>query len=142
MAGIVTDPRQAHTLSEFLSTMADSSVITYPKLSFIEKRNGIEFPVKNILNDYLFELKNVAKVVVLNESEQNKYFYRPKILSSDIYDTTELWYVILMINDMCDVKEFTNSSIKMLHKDDMAKYIPMIYDAERAAIETYNGLHS
>lgn len=116
MATQVTDPRSAHTLSEFLSAMASSSVISYTKLSFIEKRDGIEYTVKNVLSDYIYELKQRALVITLDEQQELKYFYRPKLLSSDTYGSTELYYAILLLNDMCDVKDFCINPIKMLTK--------------------------
>jgi hypothetical protein len=141
MASTVTDPRKAHTLSEFLSAMASSSAVSYYKLSFIEKRNRIEYTVKNILSDYIYELKQASRLVTLTEQQELKYFYRPKILSSDVYGSTELYYIILAINDICDIKEFNINPIRMLTKDDMTDLISKIYNIEKSAIEAYNNIH-
>ncbi len=35
-----------------------------------------------------------------------KYKYRPKLLSYDIYDNAELYYIILRLNDLYNVKDF------------------------------------
>jgi len=141
MATTVTDPRKAHTLSEFLSAMASSSVVSYPKLSFIEKRDRIEYPIKNVLSDYIYEIKQYAQNITLDQQQELKYFYRPKILASDVYGSTELYYIILLLNDICDIKGFTINPIKLLSKDDMATVISKIYNIEKTAIETYNNLH-
>lgn len=141
MSATVTDPRLAHTLSEFLAALSSSAVVSYPKLSFIEKIGTIEYPIKNVLSDYIYELKKQARSVTLNEQEALKYMYKPKLLSSDVYGSTELHYVILMLNDICDIKEFTINPILMLTKEDMSSFISSIYNAEKASIETYNSLH-
>jgi hypothetical protein len=141
MASTITDPRKAHTLSEFLSAMASSSAVSYYKLSFIEKRDRIEYTVKNILSDYIYELKQASRLVTLSEQQELKYFYRPKILSSDVYGSTELYYIILAINDICDIKEFNINPIRMLTKDDMSDLISKIYNIEKSAIEAYNNIH-
>ena len=138
----ITDPRKAHTLSEFLMALSSSTTITYPKLSFVEKRNNIEYVVKNVLSDYIYELKQRAATVTLSTQEEIKYFYRPKLLASDLYGSTELYYVILLLNDMCDVKDFTMNPLKLLYKDDMAECLSVIYNAEKNAISTYNSLHT
>jgi hypothetical protein len=137
-----TDPRYAHILSEFLSAMGSSKVISYAKLSFIEKIGTIEYPIWNILTDYLYEFKQSAVSVTLSDAEQQKYFYRPKLLCSDIYGTTEVYYVILALNGICNVKEFNMNPLLMLNKEDMSDFLSTIYNAERTAISTYNTDHS
>jgi hypothetical protein len=141
MSETVIDPRKAHTLSEFLSATAASSAISYPKLSFIEKIDRIEYPVKNVLNDYLYELKQSALEITLDQQQELKYFYRPKLLASDIYGSTELYYIILLLNDICDIKYFNINPLKMLTKNDMSELISKIYNVEKTAIETYNTTH-
>ena len=138
------DPRIATTFAEFYTAGKASTVVTTPMLCFTELSDGIKYTVKNVLDDYLYELKSIALDIKFSRDDILKYQYRPKVLSSDIYGTTELYYVILAINDMCDFKEFTISSgyVKMLTKSDMNTYIPKIYAAEKADIATYNTIHN
>ena len=76
--------------------------------------------------------------VELSKEEQNAYFYKPKLLCYDIYGNPELYFIILLINDIADVKEFTKSSIKMLKKEHMNTLISYIYNAEKNAMDEHN----
>jgi archaellum component FlaG (FlaF/FlaG flagellin family) len=51
---------------------------------------------------------------ILTEEEYQKYKYRPKRLSSDIYGTIDYWYILLMINKMSSTLQFTKKRIKVL----------------------------
>ena len=89
---------KCHTLSEFLSVGRSANIISYTKLSFLENN----YVVKNILDDYMFELKRSAVDVKLSDEEYTKYRFRPKLLSYDVYDSIEFFYVILKLNNMED----------------------------------------
>ena len=131
-------PRQTTTIEELIES-GKGVTISYYNLSFLDMMsNGTWVSVLNVVNDYMPELKAVAYDVELKQSEQQTYFYKPKLLSLDVYGNTELYYIILLMNDMADVKEFTKPIIKMLKKQDMNNLISAIYNAEKAAIASYN----
>ena len=131
-------PRQTTTIEELIES-GKGVTISYYNLSFLDMMsNGTWVSVLNVVNDYMPELKAVAYDVELKQSEQQTYFYKPKLLSLDVYGDTELYYIILLMNDMADVKEFTKPIIKMLKKQDMNNLISAIYNAEKAAIASYN----
>lgn len=135
----MADPRTTHTLSEFIAAGKTSTNIDYSKLSFIEKRDSIEYPLWNILNDYLYEFKQSTLTITLDDDEQFKYKYRPKLLANEIYGNPELYFVILLMNDICNVKDFAPKSIKLLRVDDMNDMLSKIYNAEKRNIQIYNG---
>ena len=57
-------PSDAHTISEFIEVgNQNRAKIGYSDLSYIEKRDGMEYVVKHTLNDYLWEFKRYAKTV-------------------------------------------------------------------------------
>ena len=66
----------------------------------------------NLINDYLPLIKEKAVTVVLDDDEYNKYLYKPKLLAYDVYKNTELYYVILLLNNVCSIKEFDNISTR------------------------------
>lgn len=141
----VTDPRYATTLTEFIAAGKGSPAIKYPQLCFREVSNGISYTVHQVIDDYIYELKAMAEVLtVTNRDDLIKYQYRPKLLASDIYGSTDLYYVILRINDLANAKEFdfSNDTIRMLTKADMASAISKIFTAEKDDINTYNIIHS
>ena len=76
---------------------------------------------------------------LLMEEEIKNLNYKPKLLSADVYGTTHFHYLIMMINGICNVKEFLNiNPIKMIPKDDLSSYITNIITAEKKAIDIYN----
>ena len=134
------DPRYATTLSEFLVAGNSSDVISFPKLCFTESSGNIKYTVQSVIDDYLKDLKDMAIGIELSDSEAQKYEYRPKLLSSETYGTTELYYMILLLNGMCNTKEFDLKSRKllMLSKNDMVNSLNSIYKAEHDDIAAYN----
>lgn len=131
-------PQNTTTIEEFVEA-GKGITITYFNLSFVDvMSNGTWVSVLNVISDYISEISNACVNVTLTEAQQFSYFYKPKLLCYDIYGNPELYYIILLLNDMADVKEFTKSTIKMPKKDHMSKILSYIYNAEKSAIDTYN----
>src|SRR5574344_2109562 len=93
------------TLAEFIS-YSNSTKISYNNLSFIDILDDIKFPIVNIIDDYVDEIKDKSFDVTLSDKEYLKYKYRPKLLANDIYGNGEYYFIILAINGICNVKEF------------------------------------
>lgn len=134
---MATNPKDTSTISEFIAA-GTNVTITYDKLSFKEKFGNIEYPMFNVLNDYLDELKLGAKTITLTDKEFIRYCYRPKLLANDIYQNSELDFVILALNNICNVKEFDNKKIKLLSPDDMNEFVQSVFNAEKESIDIYN----
>lgn len=131
-------PQETTTIEEFIESGKSVSV-DYMNLSFLDKvSNGTWVSVLNVINDYMTELKNACVTVELSEAQQWAYFYKPKVLCYDIYGNPELYFVILLLNDMADVKEFTKPKLKMLRKDHMSMLLSYIRNSEAKAIDSYN----
>lgn len=131
-------PQNTTTIEEFINA-GRGVTINYFNLSFLDKsQNGTVVTSLNVVNDYMAELREACVNVKLTPEQQQAYFYKPKLLCYDIYGNPELYFIILLINDMADVKEFTKPIIKMPKKDHMSLLIGYIYNAEKAAIEAYN----
>ena len=104
-------PQNTSTIEEFINS-GSGITITYYNLSFNDMlSNGTVVSVHNVVSDYLDELKDAAVYVSLNQDQQFKYMYKPKLLCSDLYGNPELYFIILLLNDMADVKEFTKPVI-------------------------------
>lgn len=134
----MSSPQETTTIEEFIES-GKSISIDYMDLSFVDKMsNGTWVTVFNVVNDYLEELKMACVTVELTEAQQWAYFYKPKVLCYDIYGNPELYFIILLLNDIADVKEFTKTRLKMLRKDHMSSLISHIFNSESRAIDTYN----
>ena len=133
----VKSPSESHTLKEFISTgKSSSSKVSYRDLSYIENRDNMEFVVKNTLSDYLYELKKMAYNVTLTDDDYTKYRYNPKRLAYDLY-------IILLMNDMCDVHQFSLKSRKLvlLSRSQMSDAISSIYKSDATNISRFNNTH-
>lgn len=122
-----------YTVEQFIKANSNI-VINYEKLSLIEKMNNIETVTYNLLNDYIDELDSLTVNVVLTDLDYLKYAFKPKLLAYDVYGSVELYFIILFLNNICDVKDFRNRKIKMLKKDDLNAVLSAIYNAETATI--------
>ena len=139
-----SDPRLAPTVVDFILAGKETNVIRYPHLMFQESKDGINYVVHSVLDDYLQDMQEKAIECTLSKAERDRYFLKPRILSSDIYGTTELYDIILRINNMWSPKQFTldNNKIKMLTKDHMNDFLSAIMRVESKDIESYNSLHT
>ena len=97
-----------------------------------------------IITVFISFMLNGKFVFTENKEERDRYFLKPRILSSDIYGTTELYYIILRINNMWSPKQFTleNNKLKMLTKDHMNAFLTAIMRVDSKDIESYNSLHT
>ena len=131
-------PENTTTIDELIQS-GDNVTISYFNTSFIDQMsNGTWVSTLNEVSDYIDELKNASILIKLTPEQQQKYFYKPKLLCYDVYNNTELYFVILLINDMADVKEFTKPVLRMLRRDHMIQLMSNIYNAEYTSMQVYN----
>lgn len=123
-------PEKTYTIEEFIDSH-NSADINYESTSLLQKLDGYTMIAYNIFNDYIDELDDLAVYVSLNDEEYNKYLYRPKILAYDLYGSTELFFLILILNNICNVKEFDFKRLKLLKVEDLEKFISSVYNSER-----------
>lgn len=116
----------------------------YQNMSLVEERGNIQFPVVNLITDgYFDEFKKASVKVELTEDEILKYKYRPKLLAYDIYDNAELYYIILRLNDLYNVKDFNlgRKYLYLVPKPKLKEYLSDIYTQENANTKTFNDNH-
>lgn len=132
-----TDPSKTSTIAEFIS-FKNNDDISYNNLSFRDKYDSIIYPIKNIIDDYIDELKELKVEVTMSNEEFLKYKYKPKILANDIYGNGELDFIILRLNDICNMKEFDMQTLNLIKNDDLDDFLTAIYNANKNDIDIYN----
>ena len=141
----VDNPQTSHTIQEFITAgKQNPDNIGHNQLSYIEKRNNIEYGVKIILDDYQDELISVAKDVKLSDKSIREYNFNPKKLSNALYGSPRYWHIILRINGLASVHDFylnNRKTIKLLEPEDMQNIIGRIYSSEKKSLNTYNSAH-
>ena len=132
-------PEFSHTISSLIDNGNNSSNLTYDKFCIYEKINEeLYVPFKNVLNDYMDELKQLSVLVELSDSEYNKYMYKPRLLSYDIYGTTDLYHVILNINNIFNEKQFKPKKLRLIKKKELVEALSQIYNSEKEFIVSKN----
>lgn len=135
-------PANTTTIEDFIRA-GKSVSLTYKDFSFLETMsNGTKVSVLDVIHDYIEEIRRACSTIQLTDEEYRKYCYKPKLLCEAIYGNPELYFIILLINDMADVKEFNKKTFKMLTRDNMSLLTSYIYNAEYRAINSYNTQYS
>ncbi|MDD3172083.1 MAG: hypothetical protein PHF63_00185 [Herbinix sp.] len=117
----------AKTLSE-CSTIGDCvdfgknldislSSLAYKGAFTDDSGNKIIYNTTNIIGRYDSLLAEYVEDMEYTEAEFVKYYMQPKRLSLDLYKTTELWALLLRLNKMTDITQFTKSKIKIYNKE-------------------------
>lgn len=126
--------QNTYTISQFIAEK-NSNDITYSNYSIFERsitNPDLVYAIDNIIYTYLDDLKKLCKTVIVNLHEKAKYIYKPKLLSYDIYGSTELSFVLLAVNGKCNLKEFDliDNMFYALTPSDMASMLNKIKLAE------------
>lgn len=57
--------------------------------------------------------EHILKADLVDYSLSSEYHYKPEYLSNELYETTDLWYLLLFVNDMATIDEFNKPVIKV-----------------------------
>ena len=128
---------QYNNLDDFIA-YGKTLTISYQNLSLTEIFDDIKFPMFNIVQDYINELKDEAIIITFTDKEYYKYKHKPRLLSAYLYGSTEFFSIILQLNDIASEKEFTKKSIKLIPADTMKSLLEKIYIAEQNYLTSYN----
>ena len=89
----------------------------------ITHSKGNKITLDNISSYYVFDNKikfgmnflrkyeHIFKQYYMTYTIEEKYFYRPEYISYLLYETTDLWYLLLFINNMTRPDEFNKNNI-------------------------------
>lgn len=133
----ISDPAKTHTITDFIN-MKDNDSFTYATMalymqSIVDKT--VIYSSDNVLYTYLEDLKEASIEYTFTEEEYIKYKYRPKLLAYDVYGSTELYFIILAINDTCNIKDFNKRTVRMLYKSDLNDLLNQILSAEENRLQ-------
>ncbi len=71
----------------------------------------------NLYEKYYELLLEHTVIVTLSDSDYRKYRFKPKLLSKDLYGTTELHYMLLRLNFVYSVINFDFTEIRVFTAD-------------------------
>jgi hypothetical protein len=115
------------TIQELIDSVDDME-ISYRKLhtnAYVKNNDEIiKIPYKSILQDYRPFFESTIVTAEFTNSEVTKYRFKPKRLSDDLYGTTELWSVLLDLNNMYSIIDFNlEKSIKVYEPKEFLKLL-------------------
>ena len=88
-------------------------------------------PLNYIMSDYRYFLEPYIIEVEMNDEELYLYQYKPKSLSYKLYDTTEYWSVLLMINNCVSKIDFNKQKIKVLDPKKVLAFVNEVLILEK-----------
>lgn len=106
------EPSNAYRLSEEVTT-GKNVEFSHSNFQFKVNDDGVIHSYASLFSKYHHILTPYIIDTVLSDEEYHKYYQKPKLLSTDLYGTPELWSGILYINNMVSVANFTKKKIKV-----------------------------
>ena len=94
-----------------------SNKLHYKKIITNSNNENFVFSISGIFDKYYELMKERTMLIELSDSEYRKYIYKPKLLSLDLYGTTELDFLLLRLNNMTSCIYFNKQTIKVFDKD-------------------------
>lgn len=133
-----TDIRSYSRIKDLISFGKNLS-ISHEKLHFhkvltLNNGNKIKINHSGIFDRYYHLIKEKAILVTLTDEEFAKYKFQPKLLCYDVYGDVELAPLILRINNMLSVTDFTKQEL-YLFKNDITTLLNEILTLESEAID-------
>lgn len=131
------------TIQDLINRKQTKGIIDYNTFSFSMTINkSITIPFQNVITTtYAKELKTLAEEVTLTEEEYQKYKYKPKLLAYDIYNYTELFYIIDFLNNIYNIKDFNKRKLKLIPKRELFKFLSSVLQADSNYISEFNQDH-
>ncbi|MGL5711932.1 MAG: baseplate wedge protein 53 [Cetobacterium sp.] len=90
---------------------AQQDEYTFLKSSIITNNGGRLIAYSSVIEKYVDYLKDNSFSVRYTNEERIKYKYNPKRLSYDMYNTTRLFFIILLLNNMKSKVDFDRDVI-------------------------------
>lgn len=116
------------TVTEQIQNALNAEV-SYRKLHdhaiIVNNQNGdtIRVPINSIIDKYRDLLDQYIYQYTIPEEEFKMYKWNPKMLSYNLYDTTEYWYLLLAINNCVSKIDFVNNTIKIIDPKRLTEFV-------------------
>lgn len=131
---INSTPAKTITLDDFIE-MKPADTMTYYNFSILNVIDNVSHLDRNLIEEYIDVINLDAIEVQLSVEEYKKYKYAPDLLAYDIYGSTQLDFLILLLNDMINPKQFNKKNIKLLYSSKLVELLDIIYSKESNYIQ-------
>lgn len=124
-----------HTIEQLIQNGRDTE-LTFANSSILCGDSNISFTYRSCFDRHIQVLKSISVLVELNNEDYIKYKYNPHLLSYVLYGTTDLWFILLKINNMIRLTDFDRKKLYVIdpHKTDIINDLHII---EKGHLENY-----
>lgn len=109
-------PHLTHNISDFIISKEETPLLYKDFLEYNDI-SIIRYPIFNRLELYKNDLVNESVRVKLSDIEYSKYKYKPELLSYDLYNYTDLYFILMYINNIYSVKDFKFKELYVIPPD-------------------------
>jgi len=95
----------------------------------------------SLTNKYYDYILESVRGLILDDKEYLKYRFQPKMFCYDIYGTTELWALLLKINNFNSVAEFNSKKIKVFGINIFNILNEILINEEQNILENYDSIN-
>ena len=130
---MITNAALTYNLSDFIEE-GKSDEITYKNFSIVRATLDAQFTDVDIIDHYIDELKAISvRVETFTEEDVARYKYQPDLLAYDLYNSTQLDFILMLVNGIIDPKEFDFNRGYLLipPKKYLKQFLSEVYNAER-----------
>ena len=128
-------------ISDFIKNyQTDTITIDKLYLKEIEIHNNDSMILlgEDILSKYRGEFDEYIDSYKLTDAECRRWHYNPKVMSYDLYGTTEYWFLLLEINQIHSSIQFSMNPVKYFTKN-ITDIINRILNLEHQVLEINSG---
>ncbi|MGL6099434.1 MAG: hypothetical protein ACRC0G_07400 [Fusobacteriaceae bacterium] len=114
---------------------AQQDEYTFLKTSLVTMNDGQLISYGSIIDKYMKFIEENSYSIKFTDEERAKYKFNPKRLSSDMYGTTRMFFIILAVNKIKSKIEFDRSNILLPKPNALKEIIEQIKIKEQLAID-------
>lgn len=92
----------------------------------------------SVLTQYMSYIKATLQEYTFTDEEFLTYQYKPKMFCYHKYGTMELWSLLLRVNNMISIMDFTKKTIKVFNEDLIFQLLNEIIILEKSRMEKNN----
>lgn len=126
------------TIKEFIQEYNRDTLtkdkIQFKNIEIMDDDKKMIIPYEDIFHRYRADLASLIVCRELTENEKRRWFYNPKVMSYDLYGTTELWFTIIELNEIYSLTQLNMSPMKM-YSSNIVQLISRINALEKVVID-------
>lgn len=113
----LTSCKTIDSFSEYGKSLNISHSKMHFKSLINEKNSSLIMNSSSVLDRYMDYILKYCRAYTMTDIEYVRYRYQPKLFCYDTYGTTELWSLLLKINNWVSVSEFNSKTLKVFNSD-------------------------